>query len=88
MQSAFAKIPIIASPNRINFESGKSHLDAFTQFNPPLERIQKLKFKFRYHNGRLVDFSNTPLNFTIEINQLRNEILKHQNVRTPHLPTF
>ena len=88
VQSAFAKIPITSSPNRIIFDSVNAYLTNLTQFNPPLERIQKLKFKFRYHNGRPVHFSNTPLNFTIEINQLRNEILKQQNVRTPHLYPF
>jgi len=88
VRSAFAKIPITASPNRIIFDSTNAYLTNLTQFNPPLERIQKLKFKFRYHNGRLVNFSNTPLNFTIEINQFRNEIPKQQNVRTANLYPF
>ena len=32
---------------------------------PPLERIQKLIFKFRYHDGRLIDFGNVDFNFTL-----------------------
>jgi hypothetical protein len=33
---------------------------------PPLERIQKLNFKFRYHDGRPVDFGTTNFSFTLE----------------------
>ena len=54
-------------------------------FDPPLQRLQNLKFKFRYHDGLLVDLNNQDVNFTLEINQLRNEIPKHLNIRTPAL---
>jgi hypothetical protein len=33
--------------------------------DPPLERVQKLIFKFRYHDGRLIDFGNVDFNFTL-----------------------
>ena len=39
-------------------------------FNPPAERIRKLKIKFRYHNGQLVKFGNFNYTFTIEFNLL------------------
>ena len=90
VKSAFAKIPITSFPNGhgdygMVFDSRNASLQNVTQFLPPLERIQKFKFKFRYHDGRLVDFHEIPFNFTIEINQLKNEILKKCNIRMPAL---
>ena len=32
----------------------------------PIEKLTRLKFKFRYHNGELVDFHNINFNFTLE----------------------
>ena len=85
VKSAFAKILITSKPNSIIFDSRNNFLQNTVQFVPPCERIQKFKFKFRYHDGRLVDFKNIPLNFTIEINQLKNEISNNLNVRIPSL---
>ena len=52
-------------------------------FDPVIERIHEFKFKFRYHDGTPVWFGDIDFNFTIEINQLRNEIPKKFNVNTP-----
>ena len=71
--SAFAKIPLF--PNNIS--------ECYTNYyfsDPPLERVQKLKFKFRYHDGRLIQLLNQDFNFTIEINYLRNELTKRMHV--------
>ena len=50
-------------------------------YEPPIEKLYKLKFKFRYHDGRLVDFKCIPLTFTLEFNMLRDEQLRMRNVR-------
>jgi hypothetical protein len=63
VNSAFAKIPIVSTP-LTQYYDGPS--DTYKFFNPPIERIRRLKFKFRYHNGCLVDFSTFPFTFTIE----------------------
>ena len=55
-----------------------------TAFDVPEEKISKLKFTFRYHDGRLVDFDDIPFDFTIEFNQLKNEILRTYQVRVPN----
>ena len=73
--SAFAKIPL----NIILFS------DSYNNYffsEPPLERLQKLKFKFRYHDGRLVDFGIQPISFDIEINYLRNEFKRNVTYHT------
>ena len=87
-KSAFAKIPInniIDSDYSYKTIIGSKSLYGFTNFEPPLEKLSKFKFKFRYHDGRLVDFNNQPFNFTIEINTLSNEIGKCFTVRTPDI---
>uniref|UniRef100_A0A6C0DIS3 Uncharacterized protein n=1 Tax=viral metagenome TaxID=1070528 RepID=A0A6C0DIS3_9ZZZZ len=67
VNSAFAKIPIISTP-LTQYYDGPSN--AYKFFNPPIERIRRLKFKLRYHNGTLVDFSTFPYSFTIEFTTL------------------
>lgn len=82
VNSAFAKIPIVPSPNNqclIN----DGYLENISYYQPPIEKIAKLKVKFRYHNGMLVDFQSYNVSFAIEINQIRNE-MNNYNVRTPY----
>jgi len=81
--SAFAKIPVTSIPYGITFESSNGFLNNMSYFDPPLEKLSKLEFKFRYHDGRLVDFQDFPFTFTIEVNMLRNEMLKTYNIRSP-----
>lgn len=78
--SSFAKIPI-------SIETGTSVLhdnSFFTSYyfsEPPLEKLSKLKFKFRYHDGRLVDFKNYPVSITIQLGILREEHDKKNTYR-------
>lgn len=64
VNSAFSKILLqlndIASSSQ-DFLS-REHL-----FNPPLPRLTKVKFRFRYHDGRLVDFQNQEFSFSLRI---------------------
>jgi len=91
VNSAFAKIPLTKSPQpgcvppESIYDSRNGNLQNVSYFDPPLERVQKLKFKFRYHNGMLVDFQDMPFNFTIEFNCLHNEIEKVMTVKVPGL---
>jgi hypothetical protein len=74
--AAFAKIPV---------GSYSSHLTvpySIFMSDPPLERLQRLRFKFRYHDGRLVDFNDLDFSFTIEITLLRSEMPKFQTVNS------
>ncbi|HIF03101.1 MAG TPA: hypothetical protein EYQ84_07330 [Nitrospinaceae bacterium] len=54
-----------------------------TVFSPPIERIKRLRFTFRFHDGRRVEFKCVPFNFSLEINMLRDEQLRPMNVRIP-----
>lgn len=79
VNSAFAKLPVISTP-LTQFYDGPAR--AYKFFSPPIERIRKLKFKFRYHNGVLVDFSTFPYSFTLEFTILLpmiNRSIKYVN---------
>jgi len=82
---SFAKIPLKQLPfgqetgSRNNFVLNVFHTD------PPIKKIDRLKFKFRYHDGRLVDFKNLPFSFTLEFNMLKDEQLLGRSVRVPTL---
>jgi hypothetical protein len=85
VNAAFAKIPLSVTPYGMSFEATGGVLSNFSHFDPPLERVQKLKFRFRDHNGMLFDFKEFPFNFTIEFNCLRNEAEREYVVRVPTL---
>jgi len=82
VNSAFAKIPI-RFHNENSYDSRTLFLQNIVQYDPPIERIARLKFKFRFHDGRLVNFQNYPFDFTLEVNSLRNEIAKSYSIRIP-----
>jgi len=83
VNSAFAKIPITAVPESQIFDSRNGFLQNVSQYFPPIKTISKLKFKFRYHDGRLVEFKDNNFNFTIAMNQLRDEMARDYVVRIP-----
>lgn len=83
VNSAFAKIPIINTQFADFNDSRNGFLQNITHMDIPEEKISKLDFLFRYHDGRLVDFGTNRFNFTLEFNCLKNEIVRDYSVRTP-----
>jgi len=85
VNGSFAKIPLTHTPfgqemgSRNNFVLNVFHSD------PPIQRIDRLKFIFRFHDGRLVDFKNLPFSFTLEFNMLKDEQARGKIVRVPPL---
>jgi len=83
--AAFAIIPLTQTPfgselgNRMNMNTNVFMTD------PPIKNINRLEFKFRYHDGRLVDFKNLPFSFVLEFNILREEQARNKIIRIPHL---
>ena len=88
INSAFAKIPLIATPKTQIFQSSGGFLDNASTYTPPIERITRFKVKFRYHDGRLVDFQENDFNFTLEINQLRNDFDRKLVINQPQFYSF
>ncbi len=81
VNSAFTKIPVYTVPHGQSWSTWDA--PNLSVFDPPLERIQKLKFKFRYHDGRLVDFQDFPFNLTITFYMFRNTFDRKMKVAVP-----
>jgi hypothetical protein len=72
--SSFAKIPLRERSGR------EDYLANIFFSEPPLERIQKFRFKMRYHDGRPVHFHGLDFNFSVELTTLRNDPAKKFSV--------
>ena len=85
VNGSFAKIPLVG--NIFTQQSGARNTVPLNVFHsePPIQRIDRLKFKFRYHDGRLVDFKCLPFSFTLEFNMLKDEQIRGKRVRVPPL---
>lgn len=78
VNSAFAKIAVPTTPISQWFDND---MGPYKYFNPPAERIRKLKIKFRYHNNDLVNFGSFEYSFMLEITLLRPQNERKYNVR-------
>jgi len=67
VNSSFAKISIPVTPIQQYYDR---EMMPYKWFNPVAERLRRLKIKFRYHNGQLVDFSTFDYTFTLEFSLL------------------
>ena len=85
VNSAFAKIPIQNQPLGNLFDSRNGFLSNVRVFDKPIS-IPKLCFKFRYHDGRLVDFGNLPFNFTIEFNIVEQNSQNGSSIYNARVP--
>ena len=66
--TSFAKVPVTSTPLAQWFDND---LTPYKYFSPPLERLRRLRFRFRYHNYQNVNFGTFPFSFMLEFNLLR-----------------
>jgi hypothetical protein len=78
VNSCFAKIPVPTTPISQWFDND---MGPYKYYNPPAERIRKLKIKFRYHNGQNVDFGTFDYSIMLEFNLLKNQQERSYSVR-------
>jgi hypothetical protein len=78
VNSSFAKIAIPATPLSQWFDDDSG---PYKYFNPPAERIRKLKIKIRYHNGQNVDFGSFDYSFMLEFNLLTPQQERTYSIR-------
>ena len=64
VNSSFAKIPVPTSTITPQWFDRVSL--PYKEYNPPAERIRKLKIKIRYHGGQLVNFGNCDYSLLLE----------------------
>ena len=63
VNSAFAKIAIPTTPISQWFDRDSL---PYKFYYPPAEKMRRLKFKIRYHNGEVVNFGIFSYSFVIE----------------------
>jgi hypothetical protein len=80
VKSAFAKIPVTTTPISQWYDNYNA---AVKIYNPPAERIRKLKIKIRYHNGVLVDFGTTDYSILLEFTLMRPQNKRDYSSFTP-----
>jgi hypothetical protein len=78
VNSSFAKISVPTTPMSQWFDES---MTPYKYWNPPAERISKLKIKFRYHNGQLVNFGVFEYSFMIELNLLNPQQERSYSIR-------
>ena len=80
VKAAFAKIPVTTTPISQWYDNYSAPVKIY---NPPAERIRKLKMKVRYHNGRLVEFGTTDYSILLEFMILRPQNKRDYTTFTP-----
>ena len=68
VEYAFGKIPIGSTPVSLSYCGGFFNPKVF---EPPVNKIRKVKVSFYYHSGLKVDFNNMPFSMTFDISCLR-----------------
>lgn len=81
VNSAFAKIVMDRGRGYILNNANGSNINNINVFKTIVPTIANLKFKFRFHDGRLVEFEGQPLHLTVELNQLIDDYNKEYSVR-------
>ena len=76
VNSYFAKIPVIGTPVSNWFDANSP---PYKFYYPPAERIRKLRVRFRYHNGELVNFETFNYTFTLQFTIQLPQILRKSN---------
>lgn len=73
VDSAFAKLPIPTTPLSQWFDRDSM---PYKLYYPPAERMRKLKFKIRYHNGQQANFGVFNFSFMLEFTLQSHQILR------------
>ncbi len=79
VNSAFAKLSIPTTPVSQWYDDTSP---SYKWFNPPAERIRKLKVKLRYHNGQMLEMGDFDYSFLLEFNMMRPQMERKSSVFT------
>lgn len=83
VNSAFVKIPVTTRAPNYMYDGINFFINNSGFYLPPIDKVSRLKFTFRYHDGRLVNFKDYPFTFSIELNQIRNDMDRNYSVKIP-----
>ena len=76
VNSSFAKIAVPTTPISQWFDIDSP---SYKWYNPPAERIRKIRVKLRYHDNSPVRFNDFDFSFTLEFNILNPQFLQTKN---------
>lgn len=79
VNSSFAKIGLVSAPITEFYDRDCT---PFKFYNPPAERIRKLKIRLRYHNNALVNFGSFSYSFMLEFTLLTPQKLTNISTKT------
>ena len=68
VEYAYGKIPVGSTPVSLSYCTGFFNPKVF---EPPINKIRKVKVSFYYHSGIKVDFNNMPFSMTFDIQCLK-----------------
>jgi len=77
VDASFAKLAVPTTPISQWFDRDSL---PYKFYYPPAERMRRLKFKLRYHNGELVNFGVFNYTFVIEFTTFLPQILRTTNI--------
>jgi len=83
VNSSFAKLQLTNFDTILQPPFSKNRYFNYKYFNPPAERIRKLKIKFCYHNNVLVNFNGGSYTFLLEFTLYDNQPLRSYNLSRP-----
>lgn len=88
LNAAFAKLSKQTEVNNTWAFNNSNELIPSRIFNPPAERIKKLRVKLREHNGQLLDLNNGTFSFMLEFTLYKPQIEKRYNMFVPETTKF
>jgi len=78
--SAFAKIAVTTTPISQWFDA---NTEAVKFYNPPAERIRRIRVRIRYHNGQFVNFGKFNFSFNLIFNMFIPQNLRQALIFSP-----
>ena len=80
VNSCFAKIPVLTNDSTTWYNERS---ESYMLYNPPAERIRRIRIKLRHHNNRLVAFDNFEYSFVLQFGLFTPQNEKKYGVYVP-----
>ena len=80
VNSCFAKIPV---PVKSDTDWFNTNSDSYMLYNPPAEKIRRLRIRIRYHNNMLVNFENFEFSFVLQLGIILPQNEKKYSIYIP-----
>jgi len=83
INGSFAKIPMRPAPgNFLFFLDTGSHPINRHVYSPPIGKTSTLQVRFRFHDGRIINFNNVEHSFTLELELIDNNFDEYSTIES------